>query len=317
MNYLLLLRFAVLAVALMVLAVIPAGSFSSGMNNHISLLKSPGLNISVDGVNASMKFFNGGIVNFEGSSMSYNSTWNLTKLGFLNFTYESRSIEYFSLSNLYPSLTINYSGSLIYYINTTIFIHPVKSNIVYNSGQNQNLTATHNNTISITYVINIHRVLPINFTMPKLTDYNLFNIVVPQVFFFGNLPLPKNLSYTGSGEHFNGFNITFGSHSILYAFNRTYFDNGVQREAEMEFRSLPHSLILGLIFSTNSSYTNISYDPYVISPSFSLSSFNVSGPLSPVINYLVDNSIYLTLGLFGGIAVIGTGYASFRKSRRL
>ena len=78
-----------------------------------------------------------------------------------------------------------------------------------------------------------------------------------------------------------------------------------------------HNLILGLIFSTNSSYTNISYDPYVISPSFSLSSFNVSGPRSPVINYLVDNSIYLTLGLFGGIAVIGTGYASFRKSRRL
>ena len=74
---------------------------------------------------------------------------------------------------------------------------------------------------------------------------------------------------------------------------------------------------MGLVFAMNNSYTNITYDPYVITPDVSLSNFNISGPLNGTINYLLDNSEILIGGFTAGLMIIGAGYISYKKRSSL
>ncbi len=315
------LKYIAIALALLVVMEIPAFSQNNDHGNHISFLSSPGLNFTINGVNTTLKFFTGGVVQVEDNEMNYSSSWNITKNGFMNYTYVSNAIESVPVSFGYTSF---YSGtiylSVVFYVNTTIYIHPVSLNRTYNSSNNiSHLMSGKTNTLSITYNIVSHRIVEGNLSLVNFSKLDQQYITVPEVFYFGNSSAPDNLTFNSDHSNYNSFRFHFGNspNNLFYTFNRTYSENGIQKEVGVRFENEPHRIRMGFVFPINSSYTNISYDPYVITPGISLSNFNVSGPLNGAINYIMDNSEILIGGFAAGLMIIGAGYISYRKKSHL
>ena len=316
------MKYLAIALALLIVLEIPASSQNNDFGNHISFLSSPGINFSIGGVNTTLKFFTGGRVIIEDSEVNYTSIWNITKNGFMNYTYTSNALE--STTVNFPVKGFSYSTvsiNMLFYINTTTYIHPVSINRTFNSSNGSPIMSGNNNTLSISYNITSHRIITGDTSLMNLTQQDQQSIVVPEIFYFGNSPIPANMTFRSDNSNFNSFKFQFGNtlKSLYYTFNRTYSENGVIKQAEIEFEPLSqsHSLRMGFVFAMNGSYTNITYDPYVITPDVSLSGFNVTGPLKVAINYLVDNSEILIGGFTAGIMIIGAGYISYRKKSSL
>ena len=316
------LKYLAIALALLIVMEIPANSQNNDYGNHISFLSSPGINFSIGGVNTTLKFFTGGRVLIEDNEVNYTSIWSITKNGFMNYTYTSDALESTSVS--FPVMGLSYNTvmvNMLFFINTTTYIHPLSINRTFNSNNGSPIKSGNTNTLSISYNITSHRIILGAPPLINLSKEDQQSIVVPEIFYFGNSPAPANMSFKSDNSNFNSFKFQFGNtlKSLYYTFNRTYFENGVAKQAEVEFEHLSesHSLKTGFVFAMNNSYTNITYDPYVITPDVTLSNFNVTGPLNGAINYLLDNSEILIGGFTAGLMIIGAGYISYRKRSSL
>ena len=313
------LKYVAFALALLIILEIPAVGQNFENSNHISFLPTPGINFSVNGVNTTLKFFTGGKVEIKGKMLNFSDTWHIKKNGPMNYTYYSSSIESISMNMPVVALNSNLiKVSLAYYLNDTIYIHPVSSNRIFNTSSNR-LYSNNTNTLSITYDISAHRVISISKSIPfsklNLSIYNEQDIIVPQIFYFGNGTTLTNVTMKENHSNYNGFSFMLGNthKHLFYTFNRTYSNNGVPNNTCIIIKSISHTLLMGMVFTMNGNYANITYDPYVITPDISLLHFNITGPSERFINYILDNSVILIGGFTAGILIIGAGYISYRK----
>ena len=93
--------------------------------------------------------------------------------------------------------------------------------------------------------------------------------------------------------------------------------DGIAREMKtLNFGPNGSSLnALTYVFTGKGKYSNISYDPYLSIPGQNtLKNITVKDIESGVVNIILENSVYLSIGLIVGMLMIGSGYV-YRKKK--
>ncbi|MCL5888803.1 MAG: hypothetical protein M1597_02445 [Candidatus Thermoplasmatota archaeon] len=195
------------------------------------------------------------------------------------------------------------------FINMTINICELKSNKTI-VGQSGNIFVGSNNSLRITYNLDVHSTLG-----------GAYQIVVPTVFSSNSTGIGvKNFTNARTddrNEDYDGVNFHIGGNKdIFFVYNRTYYANGEPKEMNpLNFGPQGKNLnVLAYVFNGTGKYSNISYDPYLSIPGQNiLKNITVNNIESGFMRLILQNSVYLSIGLFVGTGVIGSGYFYRRR----
>ncbi|OWP54226.1 MAG: hypothetical protein B2I18_02740 [Cuniculiplasma sp. C_DKE] len=241
---------------------------------------------------------------------SYHETVN----GKLNISYS-----YFLQERVFeismPGILAESSGNFLplnygyLFINMTINVFETRYNNTI-TGLNGNIFVGSNNSLRITYEMNVHSTLG-----------GTYHIIIPTVFssssngigvenFTGARMTERNQFYSGIRLHIDQ------DRNIYFLYNGTYYMDGMAREMKtLNYGPNGSNLnALSYVFTGNGKYSNISYDPYLSIPGQNiLKNITVKDIENGVVNLILENSVYLSIGLVVGMVMIGSGYVYRRK----
>ena len=334
--------FIIIFAAILVMSPTYLGIAHGHSSGQIQFDKSPAFNLTIGDQKISIDLFSPHYLNSNFKKITHNPMINTS--GFMNYEGEKnmnlsfgKPVKESFKENVRGKLNISYSYFLqervfeismpgilakstsvffplnygYLFINMTINIFEVMDNNTVTS-INGNIFVGNNNSLRITYEMNIHSTLGGTYRIIIPTVFSTYSNGIGVENFTGARMTERNQLYSGIRLHIDQ------DRNIYFLYNSTYYMDGIAREMKtLNYGPNGSNLnALTYVFTGKGKYSNISYDPYLSIPGQNiLKNITVKDIESGVVNIILENSVYLSIGLIVGMLMIGSGYVYRKKNQ--